>query len=419
MFRLLFIHRLRFPCLVGVLAILILSGCQKRGSNPVSEPPKPDVKGEEVAFPQGAPQLSSISVQTAQLRKLAIAHVSGRLCWNDDVTVHVFTPVLGRVTAIRSDLGARVVVGAPLAEIDSPDFAQALADARTALGNLTAADKAYARTKILKEHGAAAEKDFEAAQAAYVAALAERDRAAARLANYGGGDRYAEELKRSAGDRLEAIVASYAGKDPSTNARYILKSPLTGVLVDKAINPGQEVRPDQMLGGSVTVTAPLFVITDPSTLWLQVDVGESDLPALEPGLELCVSCKAFPDKVFHGAIDKVGAAMDPSTRTVKIRGVVKNPDLLLKAEMYVRVDVVRDQAGVAQAGVEVSAKALFMKGNDSYLFVEQTPNHFLRKQVKAGIEKDNKVPIFAGVDAGQKVVIEGALLLQALVEPEG
>jgi cobalt-zinc-cadmium efflux system membrane fusion protein len=72
---------------------------------------------------------------------------------------------------------------------------------------------------------------------------------------------------------------------------------------------------------------------------------------------------------------------------------------------------------VATAGVEVSGKALFMKGKDYYLFVEDNPGHFSRLQVKVGTEKDNLVPIFTGVHAGDDVVTEGCLLLQALVEP--
>ncbi len=85
--------------------------------------------------------------------------------------------------------------------------------------------------------------------------------------------------------------------------------------------------------------------------------------------------------------------------------------------MYVQVDVVEESDQAGKLGVEVSSKALFMKGDDSFIFLEDSPGIYERRQVKVGIEKDSKVPIFDGVNAGQKVVIEGALLLQALVEP--
>lgn len=375
-----------------LLALLALIGCRKEEPQ-TAEPPAPKVEGETVSFVADAPQLASISVQAAQPRTRVLTHLTGRLYWNDDQTVRVFTPVSGRVTAIRADLGDAITAGAPLAEIDSPDFSQALANARTAAGNLAAADKAFTRSQDLLQHGAAAQKDVEAAQAAYVAALAERDRA-------------------------ESVLANYGGSDQSTNSIYILRSPLAGVLVEKNINPGQELRADLMLANAPNLFAPNFVISDPARLWLQLDVPEAGLASLQRGRPLRIySTNALPGKVFEGMIDKIAASLDPATRAIKVRGVVNNPDKLLKAEMYVLADVLADPASVAQTGVEVPAKALFMRGDDSCLFLQDSPGRFHRVRVKVGLEQDNQVPVLEGVSAGQKVVVEGALLLQALVEP--
>ena len=380
------------PKWCSLLVLAGLLGCSKETTVSFLPPPNPKVEGERVSFLTNAPQLASIAVQAAEPRTMAVTHVTGRLYWNEDTTVGVFTPVGGRVTHIRVDLGQAISAGTPLAEIDSPDFAQALANARTAVGNLAMADKAYSRSKELLEHGAAAAKDVEAAQAAYVAALAERDRS-------------------------EAVLANYGGSDKSTNALYILRSPIAGVLVDKNINPGQELRADLMLANAPNLFAPTFVVSDPTKLWLQLDVAESDLPSLQQGLRLQIHSRSFPDRVFDGVVDRIGDTMDPSTRTIKVRGIVNNPDLLLKAEMYVLVDVVQTPSKVGEMGVEVPSKALFMKGDDSFVFLEEAPGIYERKQVKVGVEKDNKVPIFQGIDPGQKVVVEGALLLQSLVEP--
>jgi cobalt-zinc-cadmium efflux system membrane fusion protein len=402
----------------SLMAVLGLAGCQKEEKTTAEGPPEPKVDGETVVFAPNAAQLASIAVQTTKARTLAITHVTGRLYWNDDTTVRIFTPVFGRVARVLADVGDAVVVGTPLAELNSPDYAQALANARSAVGNLMAADKAFIRIKGLLAHGYYAQKDVDAAEAAYIAALAERDRSKAVLLDYGGGDKVFSELERAGGnDHPEANAANYAGKEDSTDSHYVVHSPLNGILVDKTINPGQEIRPDFQLASFQPVTNPLFVVSDPTTLWLQVDVAESDIPSLQQGLALRVTCEAYPGKVFDGTIAKIQDTLDPATRTVKVRGVVNNPDKLLKAEMYVLVDVVQDVAKMPQAGVEVPAKALFMKGEDSYLFIEQSPGSYQRRQVKVGIEKDNIVPVFEGVTAGQKVVTEGALLLQALVEP--
>jgi membrane fusion protein, heavy metal efflux system len=380
---------------LSLLTAMGLIGCTKDSEverTPVPPVPKVDSGNGTVSFAPNAPELASIAVQAAQPQTFAVTHVTGRLYWDDDLTVRVFTPVAGRVIALRADLGQPVAAGSPLAEIDSPDFSQALANARTAVGNLAAADKAYTRSQDLLQHGAAAQKDVETAQAAYVAALAERDRA-------------------------EAVLANYGGSDQSTNPVYILRSPLAGVVVEKNINPGQELRADLMLANAPNLFAPSFVVSDPAKLWLQIDVAETDLTAVQKGQQLRVFSDALPGRVFDGVVDNISDTMDPATRTIKVRGVVDNPGKLLKAEMYVTVEVVRKPDQVAQMGVEVSSKALFMKGEDSYLFIEESPGHFQRKLVKAGIEKDNKVPVLEGVRAGQKVVTEGALLLQALVEP--
>jgi cobalt-zinc-cadmium efflux system membrane fusion protein len=195
-----------------------------------------------------------------------------------------------------------------------------------------------------------------------------------------------------------------------------LRSSLAGELVDKAVNPGQEVRADAQLANVQQIYTPLFVVGDPTRLWLQLDVSDADLSEMKTGLALHITCPSFPGKVFDGVIDNIGQTLDPSTRTIKVRGVVNNPDKLLKAEMYVLVDVIQDVTKVADSGVEVPAKAIYMKGNDSYLFIEQSPGQYVRKKVKTGVEMDNKVPVFEGLTAGQKVVTDGAVLLRAVVE---
>ena len=401
-------------------AAFALAGCGKDEVAPTPDVPAPTVNGNVVEFMTNSPQLDSITVETAQPRTVAVKHVTGRLYWNDDTTVRIFTPVFGRVTKVLVDVGDPVSTNTPLADLDSPDYAQALANARTAVGNLMAADKALTRTRDLLAHGAYAQKDLESAEAAYIAALAERDRAKAVLLNYGGGDRIYSELERALSvDRSEAASQNYAGTNDALNSLYVVRSPLAGVLVDKSINPGQEIRPDFQLASFQPMTTPLFIISDPKELWLQVDVAESDLPSLESGQALRVHSPAYPDRVFTGTLDKISDTLDPDTRTVKVRGSVANPDNLLKAEMYVTVDVVQAADKLSGAGVEVPASSVFLIDGTYYLFEQTAPGKFQRQAVKVGTEQDGRIPVFVGIRAGQNVVTEGALLLQSIVNPAG
>jgi cobalt-zinc-cadmium efflux system membrane fusion protein len=172
-----------------------------------------------------------------------------------------------------------------------------------------------------------------------------------------------------------------------------------------------------MLANATNLFAPLFVVGDLRRLWLQVDASETDLADLQPGQKIRITSRAFPAKVFDGTVANIGPSLDPATRTVRVRGVVENPGKLLKAEMYVSVDVLRDESKVAQAGVEVPSKAIFTIDQKSYLFVELSPGRFERRQVEIGTEKDGEVPVLAGVGAGQRIVSEGGLLLQAVLDP--
>jgi cobalt-zinc-cadmium efflux system membrane fusion protein len=206
---------MRHFSLLLLLALALAAQACSREKAQTPEPPAAKVEGDTVTYPAGAPQLAYLSVEEAQPRRLAVTHLTGRLYLADDATVRVFTPVAGQVTAVKADVGQAVARNGALAEISSPDYGQALADARSADANLTAAQKALGRSKDLLSNGATAEKDVEAAEAAYGAALAEKDRAAARLRLYHGS-------------------AEGAGEQA-----YVLRSPIAGTVVERNINIGQ------------------------------------------------------------------------------------------------------------------------------------------------------------------------------------
>lgn len=377
------------PNLIQVLLLIcaaaILAGCKPAAEAELSAAPK--VNGDEIVFPTNAPQLASIAVVTARAIPVGNLSLFGRLIWNGDTTANIFSPVAGRVLKISTQLNHPVAVGAVLAEVDSPDYSQAVADVRTAEGNFAASEKALARAKELLGHGAVAEKDVEAAAAAYEAARAERDRARARLANYGG-------------------------KNTDTNSAYLLRSPLDGVLVDKSLSPGQEIRADMMLANAPQFFTPLFVVTDPTRLWVQLDVTENDLRHVPVSTPLMVRAQAFPEETFTGAVESVSASLDPTTRTVTVRGAVNNSTGRLKAEMLVTVEV----ASGGEPKLQLPARAVFLRGNQHFIFIAEQPGTFRRREVKLGEAADDQVEILAGVQPGERVVSDGALLLEELAE---
>jgi len=182
--------------------------------------------------------------------------------------------------------------------------------------------------------------------------------------------------------------------------------------VDKNMSPGLEVRPDQMLANVPEITQPLFVVSDPTRLWIQIDATEVDLPQMQPGREFTFTSRAFPDQTFTGRVDKVSEFIDPNTRTIKVRGSVANPGRWLKAEMFVTVIL----PGKDATAVSVPAAAVMLKGEKHFVFVQEQPGQFTRQEVAIGSEQAGRVLVLKGLQAGQQVVTEGCLLLQQLLE---
>jgi cobalt-zinc-cadmium efflux system membrane fusion protein len=371
-------------CLLALAWLALACGTGTK----TDELPGPQVEGDHVVIAEGSPQLAALSLDEARPRSTPVRQYTGRLAWNDDVTVRVYSPVAGRVRDVKVNVGERVTGGQTLASISSPDFGQAQADARAADGQLRLAERTLARQRDLFAHGAAARKDVDAAEAEYARAVAEQQRTQAHLRLFGARDTTVDQL-------------------------LPLRSPVAGMIAERAVSPGQEVRPDQILASEAQVLRPLFVVTDPTRLWVWLDVAEVDLAQLQPGESISLRARAYPDRRFDGVIDLVGASLDPATRTVRVRGSVANPEGLLKSEMYIAADVTDGEG--APPGVELPSKALFLEGEQRFVFVEESPGRFRRQPVTVGPERGGRSAVLEGVKPGQRVVTEGNLLLEQLV----
>ncbi len=373
--------------LAAALAALSI-GCGK--ATPSAEPAAPTVDGDAITFAEGAPQLASFALEAAAREEAPPTSVTGRLAWDEDATVRVLAPVAGRIVALNGAVGARVTAGDVLAELSSPDYGQAQADAARAAADLAAATRNRDRAARLFERGAAPRKDLESAESEVVRVRAEASRTSARLARWGGDS------------------ASLADPARGPDQLFRLLAPLSGIVVERNANSGQEARPD--------APAPLFVVTNPRSLWVWLDVTERDLSLVTPGDRLAVRSSAWPGRDFEGRLVLVGDALDPATRTVRARGRVENLEGLLKAEMYVTVEVSRKGAATA---VVVPARAVLGDGAARWCFVERGPRRFLRTKVTVGPERGGKVPVLSGLSDGAFVVTDGSLLLSSLFASAG
>ncbi len=362
-----------------------LAGCSEQQAR---EPaPQAKVEKNAVVFAPSSPQVATILSVPAAARTEAVVRFNGRLVWDEDRTVRVFSPLAGRVQSIAVRAGDTVKAGQPLAVLASADLGQAQSDARRAEQDHLLAQKNLARVEELAGAGVAPAKDLQVAQAELARAAAERARTAARLALYGAGG--------------------------SVDQRFEVRAPIAGTVVERNLNPGQEVRPDgpPAPGASSASGGGLFVISDPSRLWFMLDAAEADLAGVVAGAEVRIGATVLGDERVAGRVVHVADLVDPQTRTVKLRGVVDNAARRLKSEMFVTAELTVPAA----KGVLVPAKAVYLRGERYFLFVDAGGGRFVRRTVKLGPAQDAQQVVNEGVAEGEKVVTEGNLLLERLL----
>ena len=364
---------------VALGAAALASACGDGDAKP--DIARPRLENGQIVFPEGSPQLASFASDAVKASGPLQLRLTGRLVWDENRTVRLFPPFAGRVLQILVKTGEHVSQGQALAKLASPDFGQAQADARRAQSDFALAEKNLNRQRELHAAGVSSRKDLATAEADYARADAELARAMGKVKLYG------------------------ASTD-SVDQNFSLASPINGVIVERNINPGQELRTDLQLAN----TPAMFVITDPGRLWVQLDAAESQLASLRPGKKVQLRSAAWPDQTFTATLENISDFIDSASRTVKVRGSVENRERKLKGEMFVTAEL-QESPG---ADLQIPEKALLLAGDNYYVFVEEKPGRYSRQEVKVDAVRDGVASVASGVKLGQKVVVEGNLFLHRL-----
>lgn len=347
----------------------------------VAAPPPVHKSSDTVHFEANAPQLSYLQIKAVvAYPEPLVEALNARITYDDNHTARVYSPVAGRVLKIKVEAGQAVKKGDTLLQLDAPDFAAAAADDSKARADLSHKQQAYERAKQLYEAKGLAQRDVEAAEADLHQAEAEALRAKARLNNLSG---------------------------KSSDGQFSLRAPLSGIISERQVSAGSEVRPD--------ATTPLFVITDPQHLWVLIDLPERQLGKVKVGQPVFIEVDAYPDDIFYGRVTVVGETLDPLTRRIQVRCYVNNPQHKLKPEMYARVTPdVDSEARLPR----IPNSALFTQGVSSYVFVELSPGVLQRRKVELALQDHEYAYVKQGLNAQDRIVTSGALLLNSELSGE-
>ncbi|HET9177103.1 MAG TPA: efflux RND transporter periplasmic adaptor subunit [Terriglobia bacterium] len=378
-------RRLRRALLAAVIAsFLILPACGHKDSGPTAAQTTAygssgAAKAELFSVPDE--QMKHVQVVTAVLRSFPVVlRLPGSVAYNAFKTTPVITQVSGPVTQVLVFPGQTVRAGQPMLYVSSPDFAQLRSTYLKAHDAYLLAQSNLERDQDLYAHHAVAQADLLQAQSARNQAMADLQASEQALQVLGIRD------------------PSQLGGAPATSRVQVL-APIAGDVVERMVQPGQVLQ-----AGATQV----FTISDMRTVWVLASVYQNDLSYIHIGDRVTIETNAFPT-TFHGKISYVAPALDPDTRTLKVRIVTNNPHGMLKKDMYVTAIV---QSGNTKALTVPDDAVLRNDVNEPFVYVLSGSNQFSQRLVTIGRSEGGETQILSGLKEGDKVAGNGSLFLQ-------
>lgn len=378
---------------LSVLALL-LCACSKPKETPTAAaaaaPGEQRLADGTVVIPTGSPKLAEIKTDVVKIASVPFDEVvsPGKIETNPNLVSRVALPLTGRVSSVFVKLGDSVKRGEPILTLEAPDadaavsaYLQGQAAINQAKSNLNKAQADYDRSSDLFAHNAVAKKDVLTAENALAQSKAALETAEANLEQF---------------DRKLRLL----GLKPNTFGQKVtVSAPISGKVLDMTIVAG-EYRND--------TNTPVMTIADLSTVWVSSDVPESQIRFIDPGERVGVELTAYPGVIFHGRVTRIADTVDPQTRTIKVRAEMDNALGKLRPEMY---GTIRHTDAMRTLPV-VPAGAVLQGDGKTMVWVEQGPGRFQPVEVKTGERVGGNLPILSGLQAGARIVVDGAMLLR-------
>jgi cobalt-zinc-cadmium efflux system membrane fusion protein len=307
---------------------------------------------------------------------------TGKVSYDQSRVDRVFPVVSGTVLDVTAALGARVSKGQALARVQSADVSGFLNDYNGAKSDYAIAKRTADNTEQLYKTNFASQSDLVAAREGLVKA-------------------------QSALTRAEQVVKLYgANTGGGASPIYQVKAPASGFVVERNVNPGVQLRPDN--------ATPLFTISDLSRVWIMLNVYETDIAQLKMGQQVSIQALAYPDKTFTGTITNISNAVDPDTRILQARVELANPDGLLKPDMFCTVSLNLTNTSPAGKQLAVNPKSVIFSQDKYFVIKQNGPNKYAIVPVTVVSSTSNYsyVEVKNGqLKPGDQVVTEGSLLL--------
>jgi cobalt-zinc-cadmium efflux system membrane fusion protein len=354
----------RFLFLLAAGFVILLQSCGDADQKPTAEKSK-------YVIPDTI--MHTLKIDTVKLSQLVnTITLTGKVSANEDNTVPVNALVSGNIRDIKVNLGDYVQAGQVLAEVGSSEMAGYSNDLLNAETNLRVAQTNLQKTKDLYKSGLASMTDSLNAEVAVQQAQSELGRVN-RVLKINGGN---------------------------TQGDYVIKAPIGGFITQKSVTNNMTIRGDN--------SNSLFTIADLRNVWVLANVYESNISLIHLGENVDVTTLAYPGKIFKGKIDKVMNVLDPSSKVMKVRVVLPNPDYTLKPEMYASITV-SDKEN--KQCLSVPSQALIFDHSQYFVLVFNNKADVKITPVQVINTVGDRTFISSGIAQGERVITSQAILI--------
>jgi cobalt-zinc-cadmium efflux system membrane fusion protein len=345
-----------------------------------------DAGQRQLALPGGARVSNPVATAPVALVKLAgDIQLVGAVSFDQDHLALVGPLVGGRVARLAVGVGDRVRRGQVLGEIESAEVGQARAEFIAARARTSATEINLRRETDLAERRISSARERELAEAQWITEHA--------------GLRAATERLRAMG-LTAADIATVERKDQG--GLIPMRAPIDGVVLRRSVTLGQ----------AVERATDAFQIADTEHVWVNLDLYEKDLPRVHAGQRVEIRADAYPSEVFKGRVAYVVPEVDQATRTAKVRIALPNPGGKLSFGQLITARLVGDPSRMATPVLAIPRAAIQRVEGRTVVFVQTTAG-FQRRFVELGFSTGDEVEIRRGVEAGERVVADGAFLLKS------
>ncbi|MGV7207186.1 efflux RND transporter periplasmic adaptor subunit [Oxalobacteraceae bacterium A2-2] len=361
----------------ALLAAAILSWKKTPADAPQAQEQEQTQHAGDGVIAMSAQQLQGAGITLATAGPATITEqlqLPGEVRFNDDLTAHIVPRTPGVAVSVAADLGQHVNKGQVLAVISSTELADLRSASLAAQKRLALAQSTYQREKKLWEDKISAEQDYLQAQTAL---------------------REAEIAAQTARAKLAALGAA---ESETALSRYVLRAPFDGVVVEKHIAQGEAVKED----------ANVFLLSDLSSVWVEINVTARDLESVRVGQAMDITSGAGGASAT-GTVSYVGSLLGEQTRSAKARVVIANPRMAWRPGLFVTASTAR---GARSVPVAVAAEAVHTVEGASVVYLK-VERGFRAQPVQTGASDGKLTEITAGLPAGARYAAAGSFVLKA------